>query len=327
MQDKYLDAVIVTRRTLTERITEFLISAADGQALPLAEAGSHIELRFGGAEGRYLRHYSLIGPLIAPLFGQAAREPFWRIAVRREDRARGSALIHRSFQPGTRLRVSRPINAFRLARRQPHTLLVAGGIGITPILAMARSLLTRQEAFSVLYVGIGKAQMAYAEELAMMCGPRLTLVETGRQGVPDLKAVLAGQPAGSMAYVCGPSGMIDGLIGAGAALGWAPERIRFEVFNAAHRPEDQPFAVRLRDGSTVSIGAGTTILDALEGAGVETYADCRRGECGLCTTTVLGCDGTLDHRDRVLSAQDHAQNRQMTICCSRITGRLLELDL
>ncbi|WP_068083296.1 PDR/VanB family oxidoreductase [Novosphingobium rosa] len=323
MQDKYLDAVILARRTLTKRITEFLIAAADGQPLPMAEAGSHIELRFGGAGDRFLRHYSLIGPLAAG----APREAFWRVAVRREDRARGSAFIHRTFQPGTRLRVSRPINAFRLSRRQPHTLLVAGGIGITPIFAMARSLLTRQEAFSVLYVGVEQAQMAYVGELAAMCGPGLAVFETGRQGMPDLKAVLSAQPADATAYVCGPSGMIDGLIGAGAAIGWAPERIRFEVFNAAHRPEDQAFEVRLKDGRAIPIGAGTTILDALEGAGVETYADCRRGECGLCTTAVLGCDGALDHRDRVYSAQDHARNRQMTICCSRITGRLLELDL
>ncbi len=321
MQDKYLDAVVLTRRTLTERITEFLIGAADGQALSLAEAGSHIELRFGGAGDRFLRHYSLIGPLTAG----TVREPFWRIAVRREDRARGSHFIHRHLLPGTRLRVSRPINAFRLARRQPHTLLVAGGIGITPILAMARSLVTRQQAFSLLYVGVEKAQMAYVEELATMCGPSLTVAETSRQGVPDLKAVLAAQPADTTAYVCGPSGMIEDLIKAGAALNWVPERIRFEIFNTAHRPEDQPFEVRLKDGRIVRVGAGTTILDALEGAGVDTYADCRRGECGLCTTAVLSCDGALDHRDRICSGEDRAH--QMTICCSRITGHLLNLDL
>src|SRR4051812_40704344 len=110
MQSKYFDAVVLARRTLTDRIAEFQIAAADGQSLPLAEAGSHIELRFGGDDGRFLRHYSVVGPLGL----QEGWEPFWRIAVQRENRSRGSAFIHDHFRAGTRLRISHPMNAFRL---------------------------------------------------------------------------------------------------------------------------------------------------------------------------------------------------------------------
>ncbi|AOR80818.1 ferredoxin [Sphingomonas sp. LH128] len=323
MQDKYLNAIVVGRRALTDRITEILIAAQDGRALPPAEAGSHIELRFGGEDGRFLRHYSVVGALTAG----SAPEPFWRIAVQRENRARGSAFIHGNFVVGTHLRVSRPLNAFRLMRHRPKTLLIAGGIGITPIFAMARSLDARHENFSAVYVGLERATMAYVDELETLCGDRLSVVQTEYDGIPDLKALLAKQPEGAQVYVCGPGGMIEALVAAAAELGWAPDRIRYEVFNAAHSPEDEGFEVRLKDGMTIPIGAGMTILDALEARGVETYADCRRGECGLCTTAVIACDGELDHRDHFFSDEDKAEGRQMTICCSRIRGRVLELDI
>ncbi len=129
MHARYSDAVVLERHGLTDRIAELRIGSGDGRALPMAEAGSHIELRFGGADGRFLRHYSVVGPLSL----DDRTEPFWRIAVQREDRARGSAHIHANFRSGTRLRVSRPIGAFRLARNVPHALLIAGGIGITPM--------------------------------------------------------------------------------------------------------------------------------------------------------------------------------------------------
>lgn len=294
MQDRYFDAVVLGRRALTDRIAELHIGAADGRALPLAEAGSHIELRFGGVGGRFLRHYSVVGPL-----GLEDRpEPFWRIAVQREDRARGSAHIHATFRQGTRLRVSHPIGAFRLARNLPHALLVAGGIGITAILPMMRSLRIRQQPFSMLYAGVTRGGMAYVDEVLAMGGDRVRVHESSRDGLPDLGALLAAQPPGTVAYVCGPAPMIEALRSAARARDWDASRIRFEVFNAAHRPEDTDFAVRLKSGRVIGVGAGTTILDALEAAGVDTLSDCRRGECGLCLTEVLDAHEGIDHRDR-----------------------------
>ncbi|MCH7627089.1 MAG: oxidoreductase [Proteobacteria bacterium] len=323
MQDRYFDAVIMARRALTERITEFHVAAADGTPLALAEAGSHVELRFGGREGVFLRHYSLIGPVSAE--GQS--EPFWRIAVQREDRSRGSAFIHRAFVPGTKLRASRPVNGFRLRRSPAPSLLIAGGIGITPILSMARSLAARKQRFTAFYAGMERALMAYVDELQAFCGDGLTVWESASQGIPDLVAILSAHAPETQVYVCGPPALIEATVTAAAALGRDPDSVRFEVFNVAHRPEDQPFDVRLRDGRQVRVGAGTTILDALEAAGADTYADCRRGECGLCLTGVVGCDGALDHRDRVLGEAGHASGEQIALCCSRITGRLLDLDL
>jgi ferredoxin-NADP reductase len=323
MSEKYFDAVMLSRRGLNDRIAEFRIGAADGAPLPMAEAGSHIELRFGGEDGRFLRHYSVVGPLTL----SDEPEPFWRIAVQRENRSRGSAFIHDNFRAGVHFKMSRPINAFRLSRNQPHTLLVAGGIGVTPMVAMARSMRVRQASFSMMYAGLKRSTMAYAEDLERFCEDRLTLHEAERDGIPDLKALLSAQPKGTVAYICGPGSMIEALREAGMALGWDNASIRFEVFNAAHKPDDSDFSVQVRSGRTIRVGAGTTILDALESAGIDTLSDCRRGECGLCITDVVRCDGSLDHRDRFFTEEEHARGEQITICCSRIRGQALELDI
>jgi len=320
---RYSDAVVLERRELTDRIAELKIGLADGSMPALAEAGSHLELRFGGSSGHFLRHYSVVGPLSL----EDRAEPFWRIAVQREDRARGSAHIHGNFRSGTRLRVSRPIGAFRLARNMPHALLIAGGIGITPILPMMRSLLIRKQSFSMLYAGLSRDVMAYADDMLAMGGEHARLHEAIRDGMPDLDELLAFQPPGTVAYICGPGPMIDALRAVARGRSWADNRIRFEVFNAAHRPEDTDFAVRLKTGRIIEVGAGTTILDALEAARVDTLSDCRRGECGLCLTDVLDPHDGIDHRDSYLTDEEKAANTQLTICCSRPKGPLIDLDL
>jgi vanillate O-demethylase ferredoxin subunit len=315
--------VVLERRDLTDRIAELKIGLADGCMPPVAEAGSHIELRFGGAAGHFLRHYSVVGPLSL----DDRIEPFWRIAVQREDRARGSAHIHANFRVGTRLRASRPIGAFRLARNLPHALLIAGGIGITPILPMMRSLLIRKQSFSMLYAGISRDAMAYTGDVLAMGGEHARLHEASRDGLPDLDTLLAFQPPGTIAYICGPGPMIDALRAVARGRSWADNRVRFEVFNAAHRPEDTDVAVRLKTGRIIDVGAGTTILDALEAARVDTLSDCRRGECGLCLTDVLDPHDGIDHRDSYLTTEEKAANTQLTICCSRPKGPLIDLDL
>ena len=202
-----------------------------------------------------------------------------------------------------------------------------GGIGITPILPMMQSLLIRRQSYSMLYAGVRREAMAYAGEALAMGGDRVRLHESSRDGLPDLDELLAFQPPGTIAYICGPGPMIDALRAVARARSWAESRIRFEVFNAAHRPEDMDFAVRLKTGQVINVGAGTTILDALEAARVDTLSDCRRGECGLCLTDVLDPGEGIDHRDSYLTAEERAAGTQLTICCSRARGQLIDLDL
>jgi ferredoxin-NADP reductase len=321
---KCLAAKVLARRRLTDRISEFLIGAEDGSPLAPGEAGSHIELRFGGPSGRFLRHYSLVGPL-AP--GHAP-EPFWRIAVQREDRSRGSAFIHATFRNGTRLQVSFPIGTFRLAHDAPKVLLIAGGVGITPILPMLRSLSLRQRPFEMLYAGTERGEMAYADEVKAISGSNVHFHQAKLSGNPDLRGLLHRQPDGTIAYICGPGPMIDALTMAGAEMGWPSDRIRNEVFNVAHRPTDAGLTVELRGLQRVEVGAGTTILDAFDGVGIDTLSDCRRGECGLCVTDVLPGPAIIDHRDSFLTAAERAEGRKICICCSRVAnGETLKLDM
>lgn len=320
---RYFDAVVLERRELTERIVELRIGALDGSALQSTEPGSHVELQFGGSSGRFLRQYSLVGPV--NLGGQ--REPFWRVAVQRENRNRGSAHIHSYFRVGTRIRASQPIATFRLAQRHTHVLLIAGGIGITPILPMVRSLVIRQQSFTALYLGTSRDTMAYADEVATMAGDNVRIHETHRDGRINLGELLAFQPPGTAAYVCGPSSLIEAVQGCASEHSWDLKRVRFEVFNAAHRFDDVNFVVRLKTGQAISVKAGTTALDAMEALKIDTLSDCRRGECGLCVTDVINAYEGVDHRDNYLTPDEKRMNTQMAICCSRAIGPVIELAL
>lgn len=322
MGGRFAEAVVQTRRDLTDRIAEFTLALADGTPLPPSRAGAHVELRFGGAEGRFLRHYSLVGPLELGTSGEAV----WRIAVQREDRARGSAYIHRQFAPGTRLWISGAQTPFRLSDGTGPVLLIAGGIGVTAMLPMLRSCRMRQVPVAMVYAGRSLEAMAYGSDLRALGGAALTLVAEDRDGRPDFTAILGAQPEGTTVYMCGPAGMMAAVEAAAAGLGWAPERLRREVFNAAHRPEDHPCRVRVRDGREVAVPAGTTLLDALELAGIDTLSDCRRGECGLCVTDLTAAQ-PIDHRDAFLSEAEKHTNTRIALCCSRPRGDLIDLNL
>ena len=318
------DVVVSGIRQLTPRVREYLLQSVDGAPLPEYAAGAHVAVHTVSAErGLIVRHYSLVG-------GSAHEDDprnTYRIAVQREDHARGSAHIHASSQIGTRLRIGPPVNNFPLGRRDPHVLLLAGGIGITPIFSMARSLARRHRSFQVFYAGRNAAAMAYHDELAHVAGERLRFHYSDDQGHADLASLLGQQPEGTVVYVCGPARMTEAAAAAAAALGWEPERVRSELFGAGFSGIATPFEVHLRrSGRTVHVGADVSILDALLNEGVPVLWDCRRGECGRCPLPVVAADGTIDPHDRYLSPEEKSSNESMCICVSRTRGKSLVLD-
>jgi ferredoxin-NADP reductase len=323
--NKHIDVVVAGIRQLTPRIREFQFRAVSGM-VPSYAPGAHIELHTGNAEtGLIIRHYSLIG-------GDVERDDprnMYRIAVQREDRAAGSAFIHANFEVGTRLLVSAPINNFPLDRRDEHSLLIAGGIGITPIFSMARSLKHRNRKFTVVYSGREPASMAYHDELQQLVGSRARFHYSGPQGAEqlDLRGLLAAQPAGTTAYVCGPGPMVAAAQSAGAAIGWPTDRVRSELFGTGKTGDEVAFDVELRrSGRVIHVGKDVSILDALTAAKVDVLWDCRRGECGLCPQTVIESDGPIEHRDRYLSDDEKAAGDTLCVCVSRIRGKRLVLD-
>lgn len=311
-------------RQLTDRVREFLLTSVDRSPLPSYSAGSHIALHTVSPErGLIVRHYSLVGG--ADLQDDARNT--YRIAVQREDHARGSAHIHASFELGTTLQIGPPTNNFPLDRREQNVLLIAGGIGITPIFSMVRSLARRRVNFRVFFAGRQAAGMAYHEELQQLAGDRVRFHYSDTQGQPDLKALLRAQPEGTSVYVCGPKPMIDATHAAAAAIGWAPERVRSEMFTAAISGDAKPFTVRLqRSGKTVQVGSDVSILDALLAEGVPVLYDCRRGECGLCPLSVVKAEGGIEHQDHYLTEEEKATDQTLCICVSRARGSELVLD-
>lgn len=320
MHAQLIDVMVTGIRQLAPRVREYVLGAIDGGGLPAYGPGAHIELHTASASaGTIVRHYSLVGGV-----GSWDDAPgTWRIAVQREDRQRGSAHIHDTFALGTVLKVSAPKNNFPLDRRDRKSLLVAGGIGITPIFAMLRSLVRRARDFEVVYAGRSSLDMVYRDDVQRLAGARAR-IHAGA-GAMDLRGLLAVQPEGTTVYVCGPAPMVQAAHDAARTLGWDPRRVRSELFTAGPQGDEVAFDVELRrSGCRVHVGRETTVLDALTAAGIRPLFDCRRGECGLCATAVLEADGPMQHRDTYLSDDDRAS--QMCVCVSRVQGTRLVLD-
>lgn len=324
MKKSLLEVVVKGIRQLTPRVREYLLCSLDASPLPSYAPGSHIELHTVSPEsGPIIRHYSLVGG--AGLWDDTPDT--YRIAVQREDRRRGSAHIHDSFGIGTILHVSVPKNNFPLDRRDTKSLLIAGGIGITPILSMLRSLVRRHRDFELVYAGRAGADLAYCADVQRLAGARGRIHESGSDNHLDLRALLTAQPGGTTVYICGPAAMVDATRREASTLGWVDTRVRSELFNAGPTGDEVPFDVELKASKRrIHVGRDTTILDALAAAGVHALHDCRRGECGLCPMSVLEADGPIQHRDTYLSEEERTSQKTLCICVSRIKGARLLLD-
>lgn len=318
---------------LTADILMIRLRHADGAALPGYLAGAHIkvEVRIGGQPA--WRHYSLIN--VDPEAG-ACRHPLeYVIAVRREDSASGgrggSLFLHTELQVGQSLRVGSPLNAFGLDERDDDVVLIAGGIGVTPLVSMAAALRGAGKRYALHYSGRSMSQLALVPELRSLAGAALTLYGDDGDGIGpggrlDLAALLAACRPSQPIYACGPKGMINAVRAIAQQLGWEPDMVRYELFaEAAAEAGDQPFEVELlQSGCTVQVGAQQTILDAMLEAGLDPMYDCKRGDCGVCTVDLV--EGEPDHRDNCQSKAERAAGKVIQICISRARGGRLVLD-
>lgn len=295
-----------------------LVPLKPGGELPVVQAGAHVDLLLPGG---LVRSYSLVNP------GEVHR---WCVAVNRDAASRGgSRWVHESLRPGAQVQVLGPRNHFALAEAAPYSVLIAGGIGITPLLSMARRLTSLGRPWALHYAARTRAQMAFMGELRQLAeraGAPLDL-RADHEGDPplDLPAIVAARPAGAHLYACGPAGMLDAYEAATVAL--PREQVHLERFaNTQEAASAGGFTVVLaRSGQRVPVKAGETVLDALLAAGQQPLYSCRSGVCGTCETRVLR--GTPDHRDLVLGDAEKAACDRMMICCSGALTPELELDL
>lgn len=297
---------------LAEGIVKLRLVAPDGQALPRWSPGAHIDVECGSAE--LSRQYSLCG--------DPADERALEIAVLREAAGRGgSAWVHGQVRVGDRLKIRGPRNHFRLDESAQRLILIAGGIGITPVSAMARRAHALGIEYQLHYCGRARAGMAMLDELAALHGGRLHVHVSGEGSRLDLQALLATPEAGTQIYACGPVHMLDALAQACAA--WPEDALRVEHFvstvGTLDPAREQAFEVELKDsGFTIPVRADQTLLAALRAANVDIQSDCEEGLCGSCEVRVLS--GQVDHRDVVLTRAEREANRQMMSCCSRACG-------
>jgi vanillate O-demethylase ferredoxin subunit len=313
-----LEVRVIERRAEAEDVLSFELRRADGAALPPYAAGAHIDVHL---PDKLVRQYSLCGP--------HAKPDTYLIGVLKEASSRGgSKALHERVQVGDTLLISEPRNKFPLDLHARRSLLFAGGIGITPILAMADELARDGRDFELHYCTRSRARMAFIERIAASpwaAKASLHFDDGAADQRLDAARVLGAPADDTQAYVCGPGGFMNHVLGSARTLGWQEARLHREYFVAepVDHGADKPFELELRrSGRTIFVPSDKSAAAALADAGVEVPLSCEQGVCGTCLTRVLG--GVPDHRDFYLTDEEHQRNESFTPCCSRsLTPRLL----
>ncbi|TXS51838.1 PDR/VanB family oxidoreductase [Streptomyces sp. t39] len=311
MSDNPLKLIVRRMTWEAEGVLSVEFAHPEGKPLPAWTPGAHLDVHVGGQ----IRQYSLCGDPQDP--------DVYRVGVLNEPSSRGgSRYVHTTLRPGQLVTVSAPRNHFALEDAAGY-VLVAGGIGITPLLAMAREAARRGVAWRLVYGGRSRASMAFTGELAAL-GGEIALVPQDELGHIDLDAALADLPDGTLVYSCGPEPLLAAVEERCPAGALRLERFAAPVVERTG--DDAAFEVECRtSGVTFAVGPDTSILEAAESAGLSVNSSCRDGICGSCETRVL--DGTPDHRDFLLSEAEHAAGASMMICVSRCASGRLVLDL
>jgi vanillate O-demethylase ferredoxin subunit len=309
----------------TGRVVATAPVAADVQRITIARPGrgraapgSHLDVRVPIGEGTDVRSYSIVdsddqGSLLT-------------ISVLRVPKSRGGSVFMHSLAAGDGLQVTQPLQNFPLSVAAPRHVLLAGGIGITAVAAMAAVLRGVGADYTLVYVGRSRDRMAYLTQLGELHGERLVVHVDAEQtplDVAELVGSIGAHPLGGVTelYMCGPIRLMDAVRREWDAATLPPVNLRFETFGSSgwFQPEEFLVSVPQRQVET-TVGTDETVLEALTRAGVDLMYDCRKGECGLCLLDVDAVDGVLDHRDVFLSASQKGCGRALSPCVSRVVA-------
>jgi ferredoxin-NADP reductase len=289
--------------------------AVDRAPLPSASAGAHIDLHLANG---LIRQYSLV------LENRPASD--YVVAVKLDAAGRGgSAYMHRELRVGTTLKISEPRNNFPLNETAEHSVLIAGGIGITPIFSMIQRLLVLNTSWELYYACRSRADMAFLQALPRVPSVHLHFDDESGGAYLDLKQIVMRAPANAHFYCCGPLPLMAAFETAAATLPAEQKHVEYFTPKEA-RSLKGGFVVRLaKSGKTLTVCEGQTILDVVTEAGIAVEHSCTEGICGTCETKVLA--GIPEHRDSLLSPAERASNNTMMICCSGSKTEELVLDL
>lgn len=311
-----LDVVLAGKVVLADGVVRLTLRHPEDEPLPPWEPGAHLDLM---VRPDLVRQYSLCG--------DPADRSVLRVAVLREPDGRGgSRHVHDSLSDGDRIRIRGPRNHFTLVDAQRY-LFIAGGIGITPIVPMVAAAQQRGADWRLVYGGRSRASMAFREELSVRYGERVTVHPQDETGLLDLDTLLGEPREGTAVYCCGPEPLLAAVEQRCAA--WPSGALHVERFSPKAGVDDgvrTTFEVELaQSGRTITVPEDSSILHAIEDAGITVLSSCQEGTCGTCETPVL--EGVPDHRDSLLTEEEQAANDTMMICVSRCRGSKLVLDL
>ncbi|MDA9444715.1 diguanylate cyclase [Bradyrhizobium sp. CCBAU 51745] len=311
--ETWIPATLVATRDLSPGIREFLIlpDRFEGAAYPV---GSHINVSVTIAGQPETRSYSLVG--------EATSQGF-KIAVRRAEDSRGGSRYMWQLAAGARLDITRPASLVAVDWERDNYCLIAGGIGVTPIVGAAQALARRGANVTLHYAVRSRADAAYLDELADMLGDRLVVHASDEGRRLDLDALFASLPKGTLTLFCGPMRMLDAARHAWIGAGQPLSDLRYETFGSSGTLPTEAFRVRLKDSDVeLEIPRERSMLDVLNASGFEVISDCKRGECGLCAIDVVAVEGEIDHRDVFFSEHQKHSNAKICTCVSRARGTI-----
>ncbi|VFU16578.1 PDR/VanB family oxidoreductase [Methylocella tundrae] len=324
MPESWRTLKVVSKTAEAEDVTSFELADPNGAPLEHFSAGAHIDVE---VKPGLVRQYSLCND---------AREPNrYLIAVLREPASRGgSSTLTDAVQVGAELRVGAPRNLFALDPAAERVVLMAGGIGITPILCMAERLAVVHTPFEMHYCARSLRRTAFFDRIQSSAfADRVHFhFDEAPATLIDMADAVKQKGERDHLYVCGPSGFINAVMGAAASAGWDPLRLHREYFAAAaavaeaQPGQNRPFEIELASsGARFTVPADRSVIEVLAENGVEVPMSCEQGICGTCLTRVLS--GVPYHRDSFMTDQEHVRNDKFTPCCSRSKTDLLVLDL
>ncbi len=315
-----LKVKVVKKTAESADICTFELANPDGAVLPAFSAGSHIDVHIRRG---LVRQYSLCND---------PRESHrYLIGVLRDAKSRGGSKAMHDLEEGDEIEVSEPKNHFALAHSAQRSLLLAGGIGVTPILCMAERLSNIGADFEMHYCTRSQDKTAFVERISQSSFAKRVAFHFD-DGLPeqrlDLTSLVKAPLPETHLYVCGPAGFMDFVIETALKNGWPDEHIHREYFAAAPQSSKNNVAFDVKIASTgkvFHIAPDKSIVATLAEGGVTIPTSCEEGVCGTCITRLI--DGTPDHRDSFFTKEEREKNEQFTPCCSRSTGSMLVLDL
>ena len=317
-KNSWIEATVVDATNVANNVRQLKIVPTEG--VQFYTVGAHIDVSVMINDAPEIRSYSLVGKYNPD-------DPY-TIAVKRLASSRGGSNYMWTLEKGHKIKISQPTNHFELSYSSPSYLLIAGGIGITPLVGMAEELASRTaKQVKMIYIGTNQSEMPFIPRLAKQLGDNLSVYESDKNGLYDVSSILDMVNVNTQIYLCGPLGLMNAIRRVWEKSRYPIENLRFETFGASGLFAPQTFRVQVpRFGKEITVPANQTLLRTLEAAGIEVMYDCKKGECGLCQVDIVACTGDVDHRDFFFSEEEKGENKKMCACVSRVANGDLVID-